>query len=132
MDKIIFLVTSGNYDEYCVRAVFSTHYKAEKYIKILGNSEARIEEYYLDITDSIPKDMYPFVVFMSKDGEAFDRRNYNVFPCIKSCINNECVIHYNYSGFTYFTFAKDFEHAIEITEEKRLELISNKKFEKEV
>ena len=43
----VYIVTSGDYDDYRIAEVFSTKEKAEEYIEYFGD-DYRIEEYNLD------------------------------------------------------------------------------------
>ena len=64
--KIAYVVTSGNYSDYSINAVFSTKALAEHYVGNSGHHE--IEEWPMDYESDI-SDCQAFFVKMRRDGE---------------------------------------------------------------
>ena len=123
----VFVVTSGDYSDYQIRAMFTTKERAETYIKAINLREANdIEEWELDrYSDDIDCGRSPFRVFMAKNGAVrrADKTDYDVDKTCKlvcyfprtpdSVVELECTC-----------WAKDEEHAIKIANEKRAQIIA--------
>lgn len=117
--KTIYLVTSGEYSDYGIQAVFSKKVLAENFIasfsKNGGSYIPTIEEWEMDPKDFIvPKGYHAYKVSMDKEGNSrsvdTDTSHYfwkNVRFFGKKEIVVEC-------------FARDEKHAIKIANEKRL------------
>lgn len=67
----IYIVTSGEYSDYCIIAVFSTKEKAEAYVQQHGTNY-RVEDY--DIDEEVKKETKVWRVVMSFD-------NFKVYEC---------------------------------------------------
>lgn len=67
MDKKIYIVTSGEYSDYSIDAVFSTKEKAKEYIQQYGTDYA-IEEYDLD--QEVKKETKIWKIMFDKNGVA--------------------------------------------------------------
>lgn len=79
MEKI-YIVTSGEYSDYCIEAVFSAKAIAEKYVDIHG-SNYRTEEYSVDDTPVEKKESIWLVSIDCKTGEVMSANpeNYNSY-----------------------------------------------------
>ena len=66
----VFLVTSGEYSDYSVDAVYTTRKQAEVVAHHMG-TEGRVEEFELDPATAVPDDsiLRPYSVLMSNDGD---------------------------------------------------------------
>ena len=64
--KIAYVVTSGNYSDYSIDAVFSTRFLAEKYVG--SSTHHEIEEWPIDFETDI-NDRQAYCVEMSRDGD---------------------------------------------------------------
>lgn len=90
MNKKIYIVTSGNYSDYHIDAVFSTKNKAESYIQQHGTGY-RIEEYDLD-EEVVNKKQIWSVAFNIKDKslEIASPTMYKIDKYKDTCIVREC------------------------------------------
>lgn len=101
--KYIYIVTSGDYSDYGVAAVFSTKEKAQEFCKLhninkedgedVCNADGsyrytpdyRVETWEVDaVFPEVPKDQYGFYVFMSKDGETSVVRRRSIAEALAS------------------------------------------------
>ena len=116
---ILYVVTSGEYSDYKIESIFSTKEKAEKFCSLFPEDAFQkpdIEEYELDEYSN--KDKKEFRVSMSIDGHV----NF-VYQIDPGDIDKEsCFFHKNllYSC----CYADDTQHAIKITNERRVKLIA--------
>lgn len=122
-EKKIYVVTAGCYSDYHICAIFSTKEFAEKYIKINGGDNPRIEEYEINAyNDLLNKNYKMFTVFMDKDGNSEIRVNEylsdqpNHVWFFKAELVDKLGIN---------VIAKNEKHAIKIVNEKRIQLIAN-------
>jgi hypothetical protein len=117
--KTIWAVSSGDYFDYRVNAVFSTKEKAEAYAKRFNELSRRtddygVEEYPLD--PSTPAEgLESFLVFIQRNGdiERVYRCSYGFDEVVTPL--------WNKGGWSVRCFARDREHAIKIAGEKRQE-----------
>ena len=127
-DKV-YVVTSGDYSDYDIRAIFTTKELAEKYKQSFIKKDGYrsyfndIEEYELDAYSEELKNGYKrFNVIMRKDGNTISvEPNDNYFEQINkiSFFNNNIYI---------LVIAKDENHAIKIVNEKRTQIIAMNKW----
>jgi hypothetical protein len=124
----VYLVTSGNYSDYGVDAVFESEELANKFIRSLKKcyEEFRVEEYDLNPHEKqVRSGFFPFFVRMNKTGvciEVYEESSYYGFGGDRA---------YNFDvnkNLYNHVFAKDEKHAIKITNEKRTELIALNKW----
>jgi hypothetical protein len=126
--KYTYIVTSGEYSDYRINAVFDTKQLAEKYIssfKSSGYDSPEIEVHNLNpYKEEITKGYFAFFVRMTKEGECKDvhisTSSYGFDnPNAGFDVNDNMYVH---------VFAKDEKHAIKITNEKRTQLIALNKW----
>lgn len=117
----LFLVTTGDYSDYRLRAVCSTREKAEA-AKLLFDSSNDVLEFELDELPEHPPGTLPFFTWMTRDGTSspahraipFEGEGVSGQPCR------------NPDGGLYFNvWATDENHAIKITNEKRIQLLAS-------
>jgi len=122
----VYIVTSGEYSDYGIDAVFSTKELAEQAQKLVPFSN--IEEYELDIgAEEMRNGMFPFVVKMDREGSANAISRSDCFRqwLDKRFRETSCEFYYHSPGILYcYCFAKDEKHAIKIANEKRTQLIA--------
>ena len=116
MSTTLFLVSTGEYSNYCIRGIFSTIEKAE-YAKKLWQSANDIDEMILDELPEHPLNTLRFLVYMEKDGTA----NVESMPPI---IPDYEESHFGDGELRMCVWARDKEHAIKIVNEKRAQLIA--------
>lgn len=114
----VYIVTSGDYDEYQIDEVFSTKEKAEEYIEYFGD-DYRIEEYNLDKPIE-PKERTWCAMF--------DIENKELIHCgVENCHSIDSVSIDRYGDRIIFEFmASGKTKAIEIAKERLDNVIKNK------
>lgn len=126
--KKVYIVTSGDYSDYGIEAVFDSKKLAEEYInkyKELGFGSCKdIEEWNLNPkTREIKKGFKPYMVRMDHEGILEDIMDKNIswgFDGLEDCVR------FDYKkSMTLFCFAKDENHAVKITNEKRIDYIKS-------
>lgn len=128
MEKV-YVVTSGDYSDYCIDAIFSTPEKAQEYMEVVtDNNYNDIQEYEVDIpidADDFEKYSWKgllsfgyksFFVDMLKNGDGADAYQ-------KHVSGTYCKIEQDHLHAT--VWAKNEEHAIKIVNEKRIQMIAN-------
>ena len=126
----IYVVTSGEYSDYSIRALFSTKELAQDFIDIQPNPQYhRIEEYEIDKFERhIREDMRCYRVAMDIDG------NSSVYPSDFDSNDEEYLNLYHQSNgvksFVTYLYAKDEAHAAKIANEKRVQLIASGEWSK--
>ena len=129
--KKVYIVTSGEYSDYRIEAIFSEKETAERLVQKYNDldrwDEWRVEEWALDSGDLVAaanrkQDCY--IVRMAKNGDV-------VGVGISNHINDAGEIMFDiYNQLVYKPCAKSKEHAIKITNEKRAQLIANNQWPK--
>lgn len=132
-DKIVYLVTSGEYSDYGVHAVFSTKEKAEAFVDAidwgmcsLSNYKPHINEYPLDCMDERFQDELKFFkVWMDRDG------NTRKIEQPKPSTDDIALLPYREwsadsdTGNSFSSmWAKDESHAVKIANERRTRWIA--------
>src|SRR4051812_45047302 len=128
----IYLVGVGEYSDYGVHSAWSEKDKAEKLVKILGGS-SRVEEYLIDPINPYDfDDMKLFHVYLDSKGDLCDVReaSYRDSYFFEA---DYCETPYGPNGredppntYSYCTcWARDEQHAVKITSEKRAMFIAN-------
>ena len=125
MDKKIYIVTSGEYSDYFINAVFSTKEKAEEYIQQHG-TDYRIEEYVVD--EEIKKENKLWHI-------AFDIKNNNLQSAHSHTMNDfnikyrdTCQLQYSVSNGLSIVFsleADTMDRAIKVAKERYFAIKSN-------
>lgn len=121
MDKKIYIVTSGEYSDYSIDAVFSTKKKAEEYIQQYG-TDYTIEEYDLD--KEVEKKERLWKIEFDKNGvaKAYTQScliNEKADTCYVSVLwNGECYIH-------FYVNADSMDRAIKIARERYAAIRAN-------
>ena len=138
MDKV-FVVTSGSYSGYRIRAIFTTKKKAEAYKALFKDDKINnIETYQLnpDTVDLVKKGYSPWLVLMLQDGtvERIERQEIDTYtieedfsiwkrakaPAYKGMNVPDCL--------SARVMARDSKHAIKIVNEHRTQMIATKKW----
>jgi hypothetical protein len=86
--RTIYIVTSGEYSDYRIDAVFSTKENAEAHIKMFFNEDSwstpEIEEYIIDqFVNEIRVGKIPISVRMKKNGDVVDVKKDDSFYGVK-------------------------------------------------
>lgn len=128
MDKI-YVVTSGDYSDYGIDAIFTSEELAQAFIngfKERSYQEFRIEEHKLNpYKNEIRKGYFAFFVRMQKDGVCKEVYKSDSAYGFNGGIDYGFDIN---NGMCCHVFAKDDKHAVKIANEKRIELIALNKW----
>jgi hypothetical protein len=122
--KKLYVVTSGEYSDYEISAIFDTKELAEKYIDSFSlgyYTEMRIEEYDLNPNKAaLKKGHKAYFVRMDKDGNT---KEINILDCDYGFDDGISYTH-DQKLMNVHCFAKDEKHAIKITNEKRIQVLA--------
>ena len=125
---MIYVVTSGEYSDYGIDAMFDDKELAQDFIDSFNPSydEMRIEEYELNpYGQEIRKGCKPYFIRMTREGSAHGIHTEDSaygFDGIGT-------VGYDAHGDMYiYVFAKDEKHATKICNEKRTQIIANNKW----
>ena len=132
----VFMVTAGGYSDYHVEGIFSTREKAQEYIDFMLNQEEYFN--FNDIDEIEVDNKYNFFIrdqhqtftfYMDIDGNT----NHSSASLDVSCRDENMYAHeYMLAGvqepILFIIKSKTLEHAINIANQKRIELISNNLF----
>lgn len=129
----VYLVSDGDYSDYCVLGVFSTLALAEEY-KSMRNAMNDIAEYELDPMpiNKPPPGMWLYRVVMERTGELGKYGDYKnaatIEPYRLDCEEEEredCLWGSDPKGpMEFYMFARDEKHAVKIANERRLQLLA--------
>lgn len=111
----IYLVTDGEYSDFCVVAAFSTKEKAERG-KVLLDLHNEVLELEVDNVREPPRDMTSYRVQMTRAGNKARATPFYMTdfePCSTFCQGGG-------DAFIVLTYARDEQHAIKIANEKRI------------
>ena len=124
----VYLVTSGEYSDYCVDAAFSTKELAEEFVALPDNGGSYVEEFELDpdVVTRARNGYKLYFVRMERNGDAhtvwprgvYDFKEVAKGAKLRQCLNQP-------ARMEYFCWAKGEEDAIKIANEKRAQLISD-------
>lgn len=121
MDKKIYIVTSGEYSDYSIDAVFSTKEKAEEYIQQHGTDYA-IEEYDLD--EEVEKKTKLWKITFDKNGVAKAyTQDYLINETVDTCY--VCVLWYGERYIHFYVDADSMDRAIKIARERYAAIRAN-------
>jgi hypothetical protein len=128
----IYVVTTGQYSDYSIEAVFSSVAKAQKYCRYhnpyqenglgeeLKDCDYRIAEYDLDPeTPNLPKDAVAFEVQMRRDGGT-QMCSRIPFSCLAA--RPEVILYMDWMCTN--VLARDEKHAVKIANERRTAVIA--------
>lgn len=132
---IIYIVTSGEYSDHGINAVFTDKSLATEYARV---KQATIEEWEADQPSPFPIGRTPYYVMMDIEGRS------DVGQCDTYRIENPYVYYFEnidrYDQFDdgnppkgwrqFYMWAKDPQHAVKIANERRLTMIAEGKFDK--
>ena len=127
----VYIVTSGDYSDYGIDAVFTNKKTAEVFAGKIGGEVEIWEISPSDLIDKITHNKI-FCVRMNKEGntdlvmeEDFDSGD------IKNAMEKKTEIFKAVDGYSMITymFAKDEKHAVKIANERRVQLIANNEWE---
>jgi hypothetical protein len=124
MSKTLYMVTRGEYSDYCVLGVFSNKERAEQYKKAVA-ADNEIEEIELDPEDDkihYPDGYQAWEIEMDNEGNVISNDNVD----IRSAYNNNSPYHSRKMNCYIFTaVGATLEHAIKIVNERRAQMIAN-------
>lgn len=125
MEEEVFIVTSGDYSDYGIDAVFLTKDLAQRFIDSFDENQYtrfRIENHKLNpFKIELRKGYSAFFVRMDKQGNCKESYKYDT----SFGFNSDKSYGFDIRDNIYnHVFAKDSIHAIKITNEKRAELIA--------
>ncbi len=124
--KIIYIVTQGVYSDYCIRGVFDSRELAEKYIAAFSESQycntMRIEEWEVNpFKYELQNGYKPYFVRMDREGNTIEI----MVADTAYGFENGTLYGVDANGNMYnCCFAKSNEHAIKITNERRIQIIA--------
>lgn len=126
MEKKIYIVTSGEYSEYEINAVFTTRKKAEEYVQQHG-TDYNIEEYNLD-EEVEKKTQLWSIVFCIEDGK-FDEAHpisYNKNEKVDTCSIFDSFGYRKKESYIFFYVDADsMDRAVKIARERFAAVKSN-------
>lgn len=123
MNKKIYIVTSGEYSEYGINAVFSTKEKANAYIQQNG-TEYNIEEYILDEEVKNETQLWR-IVFCVEDGKLYEA---SPTSCDRNEVVDTCYVKLLWSRKHHITFyidADSMDRAVKIARERFVSVNAN-------
>ena len=124
----IYIITSGEYSDYCINAVFSTKEKAEEYVQQHGTNY-RVEDYDID-EEVVKKEIKIWGVIMRFDnfevvecntgfcGDGWGSHMKDTFKYYLNWVNQECV--------SLYVEADCMDRAIKIASERIAQIKANK------
>lgn len=119
--QIVYIVTSGEYSDYGINAVFSTEEKAKEYIAQFNDKGTYPRPYFINeyiIDDTSKMKGKPYKVEMLKNG------NVVIVEHKDDVIDDDDI--WAYEGKLHWHgYANDEQHAIKIANEVRIQLIAN-------
>jgi len=136
-DNIVYVVTSGDYSDYCIGAVFTSKTMAENYIEAHSDEYTyyRIEEYKLDFVDDLmikaSQGLFAYQIDMDFGGnsevERTDNSDFKHYINLENyvVISPNILINTKSRKLEIIVFAKDKQHAVKIANEKRVQLIAD-------
>lgn len=134
----VYMVTSGQYSDYGVEGIFSTIEKAQEYINCSLAGKEYSSQYFNDIQEIEVDNMYNFVVRdgyksffgeMDIDGNIIDEiRSYQTANPNDVNMYRHSYLIYPDNTLNFEIKTKSEQHAIQIINQKRIELISNNQF----
>lgn len=118
-----YVITSGNYSEYHIVAVFSDEKEAEKMLGLL-NAHRDYYGYEIEFWEDgfvaeYREGCYPFFVVFQNNSIKCDKSVYN----FESCMKAEWYYNEDRNYFSVYVFAKDEQEALKIASEKRAKII---------
>ena len=118
-----YVITSGNYSDYHIVAVFSDEKEAEKMLGLLnahqGYYDYKIEYWEDGFVAEYREGCYPFFVCFQNNSIKWDKRNEN----FESCMKDEWYYNEERNYFSVYVFAKDEQEALKIASERRAKII---------
>jgi len=128
--KIAYVVTQGSYSDYSIRGVFDNKELAEQFIAAFSEAQRydamEIEEWGLNpFKVELGKGYKPYFVRMDREGNSSEAR------ISGSAYEYEGELEYGFDvnkNMYNHCFAKGSEHAIKITNERRVQLIADGKW----
>ena len=116
MEKKIYIVTSGEYSDYHIEAVFTTKEKAVEYVEQHG-TDYNIEEYDLD-EEVEKKTQLWSIVFCIENGKLLEG---NTRSFKEDEVRDTCFVELSWNGKLYITFyvdADSMDRAVKIARER--------------
>ena len=129
MDKIIYIVTSGNYSDYSIVGVFDSEENAKSFIESSSDT-SNDERSYFDYMEIEEHDLNPGIKQIRKGlkyyGARMDREGNTESVEVRAPETRERSISYTYDKtlMNSYCYAKDKKHAIKITNERRIQILA--------
>jgi hypothetical protein len=118
-----YVVTTGEYSDYRVVAVFTTRESAEKYVGLWPDryadcNDPRIEEYLLDEVPGLPPGKVLYRVLFDRDGNSVAKHEppTEYMSGVRPYGDGKTMVTY--------CWARDSEHAVKIANERRVQTIA--------
>lgn len=121
--KKVYVVTSGEYSDYSIKAVFSTRKKANEYIQQFG-TDCLIEEYDLDEEIKATRQLWK-IVFAVKDGKLNEA---NIQDYNEEHLRDTCIVSTNWYNdylIRFYVDADTMDRAIKIANERFVAIKAN-------
>lgn len=118
MDKKIYIVTSGEYSDYSINAMFTTKEKAVEYVEQHG-TDYNIEEYNLDEEVEKKTQLWD-VVFCVEDGKLHEANptNYNGNRLADTCNIYDGLFNNGKHYINFYVDADSMDRAVKIARER--------------
>jgi len=134
----VYVVTSGHYSDYCIKAVFSDKIEVLKFVQAYNENEtndynhACVEEYELDVcVDKTKQGLVLYRVGIRMNGDVYtvgvseEDSGVRFYPRFGDHAKNPPL------AATFDVWAKTKKHAIKIANERRAQLIATEQWGKE-
>jgi hypothetical protein len=125
----VYVITSGEYSDYRIEAIYSTEQKAKEALKVWERIDNgfELEQYELDYVPAVPEGMKPFVVWMRADGSSTVYRSVSDItgaPLWVSAPDFEGNIVLPEPSLNFSIYARDATHAVKIANDHRTKLLA--------
>jgi hypothetical protein len=115
----VYVLSRGSYSDYCIEGIFSTERKAIEFaeqVLSIDEKQYKIEVFELDkLSEVVSKGLKPYLVYMEKDG--------TVLEISQTSESNEDYGFAVGNKLYCIVFARDKDHAVKLTNERRSQLI---------
>lgn len=137
--KKVYLVTSGEYSDYRVDAVFSSKELAQKFIDSFKKEEKYSYGGFNDILEmdidpselEIREGLRPYCVTISKEGAISELEIPTFCGDLFNGFNPQDLTKWNFNwknNYTTYMFARDGAHAVKIANDRRIQIIALNKW----
>jgi hypothetical protein len=123
--KKIYIITTGDYSDYSIEGVFDSEEKADRYLEAFPTSDATIEAHEVNPYDEdIQAGYRTYEVVMDRQGGVISARQSN-----EPSYYAETLMSLDEKRLSSRAFTKSKERAIEIANERRIQMIADGKWE---